>query len=74
MPFNLGSKVVEQEIDKRSDLGMSMQDVLFRGEALSTDFMIQLLKYVITLFEVAGLVTFGGKKHKNRQRIFVLGL
>ena len=43
--MTVGTEVIEQEIRRKSEIGESILEILLRGEALSTDFMVQLLKY-----------------------------
>ena len=40
----LGAEIVEQAIKEKSGIGVSMLNLLLNGEALSTEFIVHLLK------------------------------
>ncbi|XP_076819346.1 adenylate kinase 9-like isoform X2 [Clavelina lepadiformis] len=47
------SQLILREIDLGSEIGKKMQEILLKGETLSTDFVLQLLREKITSPEVA---------------------
>jgi len=47
-----GSDVIEKEIRKKSEIGVKILEILQRGEALSTDFMVQLLRSAFLFWDI----------------------
>lgn len=41
--------MIKNEINEKSKVGLEMLDILMQGEMLTTEFVIQLLKYVLII-------------------------